>query len=507
MKGESMASKLLPTGVMLIPVLVMLQSCGTNLAATPHPPTAVPALTRMPTAPPSPTHAQPPPEYADIIFQNGVIITMVESQPLAEAIAIRGNRIQAVGAIDAILALEGSKTIVVDLQGKTMMPGFVDGHTHVLAFPGRLGKSLEEAQETAIRYGITTVNEMWANEDYLRSLLDAEERGELRLRVNLFPPYNEGSLDANGQSARVKTWFPEHEPILDADRMLRIPGIKIFVDGDFTPSRGCWAVTEPILPARLAEVSCGSEMGDLYWPDQDELNQVVAEAQHAGFRVSFHAMGDRAIDAALDAVEFALAGESNETYRHMIQHNSLLRPDQMTREADLDIIASVRGYAERCDPNTGLKAFGADRQSWYGNRWSLPSLGIHAFVESDFGWTDEPENRFANRTLDPLVNLYGIVTLRYVTEEGSECEAASWMPGEGTPVERGLQMYTVEPAYAVSMEDYIGSLKPGKFADLVILSDNPLMIDRGALKDLQVWMTMIAGKVEYCAQGLESICP
>jgi hypothetical protein len=68
-------------------------------------------------------------------------------------------------------------------------------------------------------------------------------------------------------------------------------------------------------------------------------------------------------------------------------------------------------------------------------------------------------------------------------------------------------MYTIDPAYAISMEDYIGSIKPGKFADLIVLSGNPLEVEHAGLLDLHVWMTMINGALEYCADGAQAYCP
>ncbi|MGB8252685.1 MAG: amidohydrolase family protein [Anaerolineaceae bacterium] len=197
---------------------------------------------------PSVVSETPPPagEPADTIFFNGTLITMEENQPLAQAIALRDGLIQAVGTDQEILSLKGPDTQVVDLQGRTVMPGFVDGHTHILAFPARKGKSLDEAQEVAIRYGFTTLNEMWADAGFLDALMRAEQAGSLRLRVNLFPSYNDGILNADRTKVFLKTWYPGHDPILDPNRYLRIPGIKIYMDGDsFTPIRGCWALSDP----------------------------------------------------------------------------------------------------------------------------------------------------------------------------------------------------------------------------------------------------------------------
>jgi predicted amidohydrolase YtcJ len=438
------------------------------------------------------------------------LITIEKSQPLAEAIALRDGLIQAVGTNTEILALQGTDTQIIDLQGRTMMPGFIDGHTHVLAFPGRMGKSLDEAQDIALRYGFTSVSEMWANEDLVNSFLAAESHGNLRLRVNVFPSYNDGILGSNRERILMETWYPAHAPILDPERLVRIPGIKIFVDGDNANyERGCWALSEPFeadAPLIWRGV-CGTNQGDLYW-SQDELNRVVQQAQQAGYRVAFHAMGDRAIETALNAIEYALDGASNETVRHQIEHNSLTRTDQLQRYSTLDVAASVRGYGITwCDLETLKTPFGEDRYLWYLNRFALAGMNIHAYNETDFGWTVDPEDRFAVRGLDPMVQLYGIVTHNFMMPDGTLCEPGPSAPELPIPIERALQMLTIEPAYAVSMEEYIGSLKAGKYADLILLSGNPLEVDSGELKDLQVWMTMVAGKVEYCATGQEALCP
>ena len=61
--------------------------------------------------------------------------------------------------------------------------------------------------------------------------------------------------------------------------------------------------------------------------------------------------------------------------------------------------------------------------------------------------------------------------------DGSVCEPPEWIARHKISVQRALEMLTIEPAYAVSMEEHIGSIKPGKYADLIILSDDPLKIE------------------------------
>lgn len=447
-----------------------------------------------------------PVDSAETIFFNGMVITMEQNLPLAQAIAICDGRIQRVGSDSDILALRGPHTTVVDLQGHAVLPGFIDGHTHVLRNADRLGRSLAEAQAAATRYGFTTVNEMSADEAFLERLTRAERSGELRLRVNVFASYNAPTLDEGGRAILLETWFPEHGPILDPNRLVHIPGIKVFVDGAFTPDRGCWALTVPLPPDVALANGCGSTLGDLYL-SQSELNGIVLRAQNAGFRVSFHAMGDRAIDTVLNAIEYALQGRPNADYRHQIQHNSLLRPDQLARYKTLDIIASVRGHADLSDLQSLVPYFGALGLPWYVNRYALPGVGVHAYVETDFGWTVDPDQRYDQRCLDPIMHLYGLVAHRFVDADGTVRLPDEVVPISFVPVERALQMLTIEPAYAVSMEDYIGSIRPGKYADLIVLSDNPLLVPAASLKDVRVLMTMIGGNVEYCAPGHEALCP
>jgi predicted amidohydrolase YtcJ len=81
----------------------------------------------------------------------------------------------------------------------------------------------------------------------------------------------------------------------------------------------------------------------------------------------------------------------------------------------------------------------------------------------------------------------------------------SWLGAIG--VEQALRVMTINSAYALFRENEIGSLQAGKLGDLVILSENPVAIDPLAIKDIQVLVTMIDGKVEHCADGAEGLCP
>lgn len=178
----------------------------------------------------------------------------------------------------------------------------------------------------------------------------------------------------------------------------------------------------------------------------------------------------------------------------------MLSPELLQRYAQWDIIASVPGVFNTCDAASYLPIYGKDHYEWSVNRFSLATMGLHVYAIGDWARGDVS-------LLNPFRRLYGLVTLQERRSDGSVCEPPEWIAKHKFSVERALEMLTIEPAYSVSMENYIGSILPGKFADLIILSDNPLTIDPNRLIDITVLMTMVDGKVGYCASANDRYCP
>ena len=440
---------------------------------------------------------------ADVIFHNGIILTIEASQPQAQAVAIQGNKILAVGSDADILTLQGPDTVLIDLQGKTLMPGFNESHTHYIQNSWQAGKSFEEMMENLVRFGLTSETEMHGNNEFIDTMLAAEQDNKVTVRVNIFAQYNYSYL-VNDKTVIDPAWYLDNPPILDPARMVRIPGVKFFVDGAGTPSRGCPYDSFPF-PSTVTDAwpdvweSCRTPYGDLYL-DEAQLTSALQIVQDRGYRASFHVMGDASATITLNAIETVLDGRPNSIYRHQIQHSSLLSPEQVQRYLQLDIISNVPGMFNTCDADTYLPIYGEEYYQWSVNRYNLVDLGAHMSAIGD--WLEGDVN-----LLNPFRRLYGLVTMRQWPIGGSVCKPPEWISKHKIEVARALEMLTIEPAYAVSMEDYIGSIRPGKFADLIVISDNPLTVDPDQLIDLQVWMTMINGKVEYCAAGGEAFCP
>ena len=109
--------------------------------------------------------------------------------------------------------------------------------------------------------------------------------------------------------------------------------------------------------------------------------------------------------------------------------------------------------------------------------------------------------------MNPFVNLYGFVVRKEIAKDGSICEPPDWAAANRISVEEALRIMTFNSAYALFLEDVIGSLEPGKFADMIIISENPLTVDPEALDDIEVLMTMVNGKTVFCASGFSDYCP
>jgi hypothetical protein len=365
------------------------------------------------------------------------------------------------------------------------VPGFVDAHTHILAAHDHYGTNLEGVQDLALMYGITTLADMSGTPDLLERIQALELEGKLRVRSSVYMAYNTNCGDIVGD------WYKDYAPTRELGEMLRIAGVKIFTDGG-----SCNA------PAVSFEYPGGVGYGDLYFT-QDELNQVVAEIQAGGYQAAIHALGDRAIEQTQNAIAAALDGRPN-TLRHRIEHNAVLRPDLMSRYSEIGVVPVIFGRFPTClrlgTSSEFRYAIPVEYQTW---EWPWREL-LDANPELPIAWHgDDPPLP----PLDPLIDLYGFATRRDIAEDGSICEPPDWLAANAITVEEALRLMTMGSAYALFRDEEVGSLKPGKLSDVIILSDDPLTVDPSTIKDIEVLMTMVGGRVEYCAPGSEALCP
>lgn len=145
----------------------------------------------------------------------------------AEAVAILGDRIVAVVTNEDVLNYRGDNTIMINLEGRAVTPGFIDSHTHRITQRFKWEFStVEEAALEALSQGWTGLTELAVDENQFNELREAAEQGNLRVRVNAY-------LTANTFSGEtLPEWYNAYQPRQQFGLYLRIAGLKIFIDGN-----------------------------------------------------------------------------------------------------------------------------------------------------------------------------------------------------------------------------------------------------------------------------------
>src|SRR5947209_2912893 len=425
---------------------------------------------------------------ADLVVVNANVRTMDARRPVAEAVAVFGNRIAAVGTNEEIRRLAGAHTRVVDARGALVLPGFNDSHVHFLsggfqlssvdlrdaATPQefaerirRFAEKLEAARAApgqAASHGVTSVQDMSAGNDVgvYQTLLD---RGELKTRI-----YGASPLPDWERLGRVG--------ILRAfgGDMLRIGALKGFSDGSLGSTTALFF--EPYNDAPTTRGLPADEM----FPEGVMLKRVKA-ADAAGLQVMIHAIGDKANDTILSIYEQVAREHGERDRRFRIEHAQHLRPQDIARFGRDHIVASMQPYHCIDDGRWAEKRIGHERaKTTYAFRSLLDTGAVLAFGSD---WTVAP--------LDPVLGIYAATTRRTLDDKNP----GGWVPEQKITVEEAVRAYTVGSAYAEFAENSKGTITPGKLADLVILSEDIFKIDPVEIEKVRVRTTIMDGRVVY----------
>jgi predicted amidohydrolase YtcJ len=411
------------------------------------------------------------------VFTNANVITMGDTAPRAEAVAITDDVLSAVGDRATVEALIGDETQVIDLDGATVIPGLVDAHSHFFGegITQGIGAAIQDAE--ILSNGITTTAEFHTTPEILEAVQGFEQAGELRVRTSLYVIYT----DACG--IVQEDWWREHPPSREPGEMLRLGGIKVFADG------GACNV-----PAVSYTYEDGSS-GDLYF-DVDGMESIISEVEEAGYQIAVHALGDRAVATVLEAME-RVVGDSGNPFRHRIDHSAVVRPDTYGRHQESGAVAALSGALRTCaltDANNDYLYRTPDEfLSW---EWPWRQL-LDSNPETLFAWhADYPA----------LPASLGANLAGFVTRVEGDCQPTPEMAAGTITIDEALHLMTIGSAYALDRDEEVGSLEAGKLADLVVLNQDPTAIDPSQLESIEAVMTMVGGRVEFCRDGHETIC-
>lgn len=519
---------------------------------------------------------------ADRVLTNAVVLTMNADNDTAEAVAIRGANILAVGSMEQVAKHIGSKTVVIDLMGKTLMPGFIDAHGHfpftgdiallmvdlnsppigtiqdmagILAAleqkaanrpkgewvvgigyddtllmesrhpsreeldsvsrdhpifiwhtslhlgvansaalrlagldPERHSGLLEEAgmapifavlpqvgtdeRLLAIRHaareyaaqGVTTAQSGLTDEKTLLELAEIVKQERLSIRVLAWP----------GVEAARKIIAGKLKLEISDPSRLKIGAVKIIADGSIQGYTGYLSQPYHVTPP--------GKPGWRGYPamPRQELADLAREFHDAGWQLAIHGNGDAAIDDILAAYRAMLEANPKPDARPIIVHAQMTREDQLNDMAELGVIPSFFSLHTYYWGDRHWKTFmGPARAAQMSPARSAGLRGIRYTIHADTPVTP----------MEPLRLVWSAVNRR--STNGAEIGAGQRI----TPIQ-ALRAVTIDAATQSFDEAVKGSLIPGKFADLVVLSDNPLERPE-TIDEIEVLWTIVGGETVY----------
>ncbi|MFD5746475.1 amidohydrolase [Streptomyces sp. NPDC127033] len=249
------------------------------------------------------------------------------------------------------------------------------------------------------------------------------------------------------------------------DDRLSVGALKIYTDG------GMMART-----AALRDPYEGLGHAGQLQDDPDVLTDTIVDGHRAGWQLAVHAIGDRAADLALDALERAQRDWPRPGARHRIEHAGLIRPDQLPRFARLGVSAVVQPHFLRSFGDDYAAIMGEGRAPWLYRGRAFLAHGIPLVGSSD----------------RPVADGSPLRAVQFMVERASDSGQVIG-PDEGITVDEALRAYTVTGAWACHRENTLGSLTPGKRADLAVLGDDPRRVDPSRIGDIEVVATYVDG--------------
>jgi predicted amidohydrolase YtcJ len=226
--------------------------------------------------------------------------------------------------------------------------------------------------------------------------------------------------------------------------------------------------------------------------DPEGLTSWVPELDSLGFQPHFHAIGDRAVRASLDAVEASRRANGPSDTRPHIAHIQVIHPDDVPRFATLDVTANAQPYwachEAQMDTLT-IPFLGPERATWQYPFRALLDAGARLAMGSD--WSVSTPN--------PLLEIEVAVTR--VADE-SRGLRAPFLPEQALTLEESIRGFTMGSAFVNHLDEDTGSITVGKLADLAVVDRDLFAGDAGPIGDGRVVATVVGGELVFEAAGL-----
>lgn len=326
-------------------------------------------------------------------------------------------------------------------------------------------EALRRAMAHANSLGVTSVHDMCGLED-LDAFRLADNDGAMTVRVTAYLSV----VDWPAFLEHVSTYAHESD-------MFRLAGFKGYMDGSLG-SRTAY-MKEPYLDSTSDTPYPRGQLNAMADPPE-AFRRLVAIADAKGLQLAVHAIGDQANHLALDAYEAALKANGARRAYHRVEHVQHLLVSDIARFAELGVVASMQPFHKADDGRYAEKAL--DRARLAGSYAFRQLLDAGALLCFGSDWPVVTINPFAG-----IASAVNATTL----------DGKIWLPSHSISLDEALEAYTLSPARAIHRENRLGSIEPGKFADIVVLKDDPFSMPPTRLADVRVAMTIVAGKIVY----------
>jgi predicted amidohydrolase YtcJ len=340
---------------------------------------------------------------------------------------------------------------------------------------GRRVRELRRALMEMCRRGITSVHDMNPSAEDVAVYAELAERGELAPRIYAAPLETEWFEARQGGGADLLAGLSPR-----ARTLLRSRAVKGFSDGSLG-SRTAYFFE----PYADEPGNCGLLSEELH--PLEQFAGRLGEADRAGRQLCMHAIGDRAVSIMLDVFGRVLRANGARDRRWRIEHAQHAAAADFDRFRALGVIASVQPYHLIDDGRWAAPRIGEERLERSFAFRTFLDHGVRLAIGTD--WPVAP--------LDPMLTLYAAVTR--ATLDG--LHPGGWVPSQRISLHEALQAYTAGGAFAEGAEHEKGTLTPGKFADLVVLSEDVLHLPPSEVRNARVDLTIVGGQVVYEAES------
>jgi len=335
--------------------------------------------------------------------------------------------------------------------------------------PAEYAEGLRRGIELANRLGITSLIEANAGDRVLAAYADAERTGRLTARVL-------ASLSVNTSRGPEQVAELEKKRQAATRGRLRATAAKIFADGVIE------AETAAMLSPYLDRPGWAGKPN----LEPEAFDRLATALDAKGFQIHIHAIGDRAVRMALDALEAARRANGPRDARPLVAHLEVIEPEDIPRFRRLGVVADFQplwAFADSYIKELTLPKLGPERSRWIYPIGSVAASG--AVVAGGSDWSVS--------SMNPLEAIE--VAVRRQDPDAPAGEP--FLPEERIALPEAIAAYTIAGAYAAFEEKETGSIEVGKAADLVVLDRNLFEIAPEQIGDAKVLLTLLEGKTVF----------